>query len=91
MLKFRSFHFPSVVTQLSAEAHRNQAECRNMLLEQLHSLRYLLRPGLPIRGHNEREGNLIQLVKMQSTDFPQLKYRIHDAQYLSHDIDLLRR
>ena len=86
MLRFRSLHAPSVLVQLSHEAHRNQAERRNMLLKQLHSFIYLLRQGLPIRGHMEGEVNLIQLLEMQSTDFPQMKRWIKDGHYLSHDI-----
>ena len=77
---------PSVVAQLSAEARRIQAERPNMLLKQLHNLRYLLRQGFPIRGHKDGEGNLVQLLEMQSTNCPQLKHWIHDAHYLSNDI-----
>ena len=86
VLELRSMHVPSIVAQLSVEAHLIQAEYWNMLLKQLHSLRYLLRQRLPIRGHKEEEGNLVQLLEMQSTDCPQLKHWIRDAHYLSHDI-----
>lgn len=57
-----------------------------MLLKQLHSLQYLLRQGLPIRGHKENEGNLIQLLQMQSMDSPKLRQWISDGHYLSYDI-----
>lgn len=75
-----------MIMQLSTQACCDQAERRSMLLKQLHSLRYLLRQGLPIRGHEESEGNLIQLLEMQSTDCPKLAQWIRDGHYLSHDI-----
>ena len=85
MLKLKSMRAPSIIMQLSTQACRDQAECRSMLLKQLHSLHYLLRQGLPIRGHKESEGNLIQLLEMQSTDCPKLGQWIGDGHYLSHD------
>ena len=86
MLKLKSMRAPSVIAQLSSQASRDQAEHRSMLLKQLHSLRYLLRQGLPVRGHKESEGNLIQLLEMQNTDFPKLRQWVSDGHYLSHDI-----
>ena len=70
VLKLKS---TSVIAQISTQACRDQAEYRSMLLKQLHSLRYLLRQGLPIRGHKESEGNLIQLLQMQSINYPRLR------------------
>ena len=55
------------------------------MTKQLHSLRFLLRQGLPIRGHKESEGNLIQLLKMQGMNCPRLLLWIRDGHYLSHD------
>ena len=56
-----------------------------MLLKQLYSLHYLLRQGLPIRGHKESEASLIQLMRMQSIGCPRLKQWVSDS-HLSHDI-----
>ncbi|CAF0934096.1 unnamed protein product, partial [Didymodactylos carnosus] len=39
-----------------------------MLLTQISSIKYLLRQGLPLRGHDEPESNLIQLMKLLSQD-----------------------
>ena len=76
---------PSVVEQLSTQFQQDQAERRSMLMKQLHSLRYLLQQGLPLCGHKESEGNLMQLLKMQGTDCPRLLQWIKDGHYLSHD------
>ena len=64
---------PTITAQLSSQAKREQKENRDMLLKQLSSLRYLARQGLAIRGHSEKEGNLMQLLLLGSEDNPQLK------------------
>ena len=86
VVKLRSMQGPSIITQLSNEVARNQAERRNMLVKQLQSLKCLLRQGLPIRGHRESEGNLIQLLEMQASDCPPLKLWLSDNHYLSHGV-----
>ena len=45
---------------------------REMLLKQFSALRYLLRQGMAIRGHNETESNLVQLLLLRGEDDPQL-------------------
>ena len=79
VLKLKSMQAPSVIAQLSTHACRDQAEHRSMLLKQLHSLRYLLRQGLPIRGHKESEGELIQILRMQSIDCPRLRQWVSES------------
>ena len=64
---------PTITAQLNSQAKREQKENRDMLLKQLSSLRYLARQGLAIRGHSEKEGNLMQLLLLDSEDNPQLK------------------
>ena len=44
-----------------------------MLLKQLSTLRYLLRQGMAIRGQDELEGNLTQLLLLRSQEIPQLQ------------------
>ena len=58
-----------------------------MLLKQLSNLSFLLRQGLAIRGHTEVEGNLLQLMTLQSEDCPGLKRWLDKHQYLSHAIE----
>ena len=59
---------PTITAQLNSQANREQKENRDMLLKQLSSLRYLARQGLAIRGHSEKEGNLMQLLLLGSED-----------------------
>ena len=78
MLKLKNMRAPSVIAQLSIQACRDQAEHPTT-----HPLIFT-RQGLPIRGHKENEGNLIQLLQMQSIDSPKLRQWISDG-HLSND------
>ncbi len=57
VIKFDQMRFPGVDTQLSKQLKSRQLQHRRMLMIQLHSLRFLLRQGLAVRGHNQEEGN----------------------------------
>ena len=74
---------PTVISQLSSQEEKQNQE---MLLEQLSSLRYLVRQGLAIRGHVENECNLMQLLLLRCEDAPRLKQWLVAKKYLSHDI-----
>ena len=52
----------------------------------LTSLQYLVRQGLPIRGHEEVEGNLTQLLLLRAKDCSGLKQYVDNGNYLSHEI-----
>lgn len=68
-------------------AHKMEQKARReALIKQLSSLRYLLRQGLAVRGHEASEINLIQLLELHSGDDPQLKKWINDQKYCSPDI-----
>lgn len=54
-----------------------------MLLKLLSSLKFLVRQGLAICGHKEVDGNLIQLLKLRSSDAPGLKRWLDNRQYLT--------
>ena len=86
VIKLNNMKGPSVIEQLSSDAKRTQATRRSMLLKLLSSLRFLLRQRLAIRGHKESEGNLIQLLELQSADRPELKQWMTSNQYLSHGV-----
>ena len=67
-----------------SEAHKKEQERRcQMLIKQPSSLKYLLRQGLAIRGHDDKEGNLSQLLKLHGEDDPQLQTWLLDGRYLS--------
>ena len=86
VFKFSRTSDQTIRVQLSTTAAKTQANNRRMLLKVLHSLRFLLRQGLAICGHKENEGNLIQLLKMQSHNCPDLEHWLETHNYLSHNI-----
>lgn len=59
---------------------------RDMLLKQLSSLKYLLQQGLAVRGHDDMEGNLVQLLMLRSYDCPDLETWIRERKYFSPPI-----
>ena len=73
-------------TQLDQQMKKNQQLHRSMLLKQLSSLRYLARQGLAVRGHEQIEGNLIQLLLLRREDYPELKQWVKEKHYLSSEI-----
>lgn len=56
---------------------------QQMLLKQISSLKYLLRQGLAVRGHDDLEGNLLQLLKLRSSDCTELTTWIRERRYFS--------
>lgn len=75
------------VSTMLVESNKAQKEKRRkMLVKQLSSLKFLLRQGLAVRGHNEGEGNLMQLLTLQSEDVPDLSLWLLEKKYLSPDI-----
>ena len=49
------------------------SEC---LIKQITTLLYLARQGLPIRGHEDFEGNFKQVLRLRSQDCPHLMKRL---------------
>ena len=56
------------------------------VVKQLPSLKYLLRQGIAVRGHDDLEGNLLQLLILQSHDCPDLLTWIKERKYFSPQI-----
>ena len=82
-LKCQMIQSTPINSLLSTQANKEQHERRQALLKQLNSLRFLLRQGLAIRGHDDVQGNLYQLLLMCSTHDPCLAKWIRDKRYLS--------
>ena len=61
-MKLKSLQQKSVANQLSNLKTAEQKCNREILCKVLSSLKYLLRQGLPIRGHLQENGNLMQLL-----------------------------
>ena len=85
-MKLKSLQKKSIANQLCNLKVTEQKCNREMLYKVLSSLKYLLRQGLPIRGHCEESGNLIQLLQCRSEDIDDLKKWISRRKYLSHEI-----
>lgn len=65
-------------------AYSEQQQTRQrMLLKELSSLKYLVRQGLAIRGHDEDEANLMQLLKLRCDDDHKLQLWLAEGRYLS--------
>ena len=63
----------SVAVELVQQIRDDQAKAQTCLLNIISSLQYIARQGLPSRGHNDTEGNFLQLLKLRSKDCSYLK------------------
>ena len=74
------------INQQIEESTKNVHDDRRTCLEeQVKSLRYLARQGLPIRNSDEENGNLTQLLKLSENC--NMKRYLADNNYLSHHIN----
>ena len=77
-------HNKTNVASLQSEACRKEQSVRaEMLLKQLSSPKFQLRQGLAIRGHDNQEGNLYQLLKLHSQDSVEMQSWLLQGKYLS--------
>lgn len=86
LLKLSTSNTDSVASQLDNARKEEERRRRQALLKQLSSLLYLTRQGLSIRGHDDTEGNLFQLVQLRSEDDPNLKAWLCTRKYFSAEI-----
>ena len=86
MMKIGQMHSPSINAQLNFQVKQAQDSHFKLFLVLLSSLKFLLRQGLAVRGHDEIEGNLMQLLLLRCEDNSNLKMWIKDKKYLSSDI-----
>ena len=76
------------VGELLSKAHREEkVAARDMLTIILSSVRYLARQGLALRGDDDTESNLIQLLHLRAEDKPQLMKWLERSsrKYTSHE------
>jgi len=59
---------------------------REGLLKQLSAMRFLLRRGIALRGHDDEEGNLFQLLKLWSASDTSLKQWLREKKYMSPQV-----
>lgn len=87
LLKYESLSRPGVLEIANSALKKDQKERREMLMKQLHSLRFLMCQGLAVRGHsNTDEGNLYQLMKFQAVGSSRLQSWLIDKKYQSPEI-----
>ena len=86
LMKLKSLNSLYVAVRLSTQLVNDLKYRREMLMEELTSIKYLTRQGLAFRGHNDEEGNFIQLLKSRADDVYGLNSWIRGGHYLSHDI-----
>jgi len=55
---------------LSSNLEEQKALNKKMLMAILQNIQFLGRQGLALRGHNEKESNFLQLMKLRSLDLP---------------------
>ena len=77
---------PPVSAQINTQVQLNQAENRRLFLKQMSSLKYLMRQGQAVRGHDEAEGNLHQMLLLWQKDIPELKRWMQEGKYMSPEI-----
>ena len=65
LLKIELLKIVPIDAQINAKVKKDQEDHGEMLLMVIESLKYLLRQGLAIRGHEEKDGNLMQLLSLQ--------------------------
>ncbi|XP_078665396.1 zinc finger MYM-type protein 1-like [Branchiostoma floridae x Branchiostoma belcheri] len=75
----------SIATQLNSQIAEQQQLHRQGLLKQLSALRYLLRQGLAVRGHREKDGNLYHLLKTWADDNVVVQSWLHQGRFMTHD------
>ena len=71
---------------MNVKVKKDQENHREMLLMVTESLKYFLRQGLATRGHEEIEGNLMQLLLLQAKHCSKLKHYIDNKYYLLHKL-----
>ena len=76
----------SIAQQLNSEFYKQQDSRRNGLLHQLTAIKFLLRQGIALREHVEKEGNLYQLLSAWTKNNDVAKSWIGVGKYMSHDI-----
>ena len=85
-MKWKLCQQPGIDVVMDQSCKVEQTCRREMLIKQLESLRYLLKQGMAVRGHEEADGTLYQLLLLRSNDCPQLKAWLADKKYFSPDI-----
>jgi len=68
--------------QFESKVSKLQGCRRQCLLQQLDSLRYLLRQGMAVCGHAEKDGNLYHLLLLMAKTDSELQFWLEDNKYM---------
>ena len=86
VLKIKSAASVNIGAILDAKTKEQQLRRQRTLKKHLSSVRYLARQGLAFRGHDEKEGNMMQLLQMWSVHDVDIEQWLREGKYLSHVI-----
>ena len=86
MMHFEHLKQPSIDSQLNSQCKASQKLHQKMLQVLISSIKYLVRQGLALRGHEDLAGTLMQLLLLWSEECPGLKQWIKEKKYLSGEI-----
>jgi len=64
VMKFEQLQQPPVTSYLETQTKKSQASRQNVILDQLNAIKFILCQGISLRGYDETEGNLYQLLVM---------------------------
>jgi len=70
-LKARSRN-ENVSVQLNYKLVANQQKARLAIIKIIHPIKFLARQGSPLRGNDDCEGNLVELLKLLSDDLAEI-------------------
>ena len=86
VMNVRSVATVNIAGVLNTKRKEQQLQRQHALIKDLSSVRYLVRQGLAVRGHDEKEGNMMQLLHMWSAHNADIRVWMREGNYLSHEI-----
>lgn len=86
VLKIKAAGSVNIGAILNARLKEQQQLRQRALQKNLCCVRYLARQGLALRGHDEKEGNMMQLLQMWSFHDADINEWLREGKYLSHEI-----
>ena len=76
----------NIASELDKQVSDLQSQRRQGLVSHLNTLKTLLRQGIAVRGHADKESNIVQFDKDKAIDNPALALFLAENQYMSHEI-----
>jgi len=86
ILKFQLINQKGVDTLNNEQLFAAQRNHQQMLIKQLSFLKFLLRQGLAIRGHDDTESNLVQMIQLRINNYSKINRWIREYKYMSPEL-----